>query len=121
MYGDALIGSRKLDPSLSIGGDIGELAALRRSTPGSVRFFLGFWSWSPLQLSIELECGIWVHTRSSDVASPTIIQDLVLGDRCSWHAALEGAGLPVLAGLARTAAIKRKLADAICELRMDPS
>jgi hypothetical protein len=64
--------------------------------------------------------GIWAHTRSSDAASPTI-RDLVLGDRCSWHAALLGAGLPVLAGLARTAAVKRKLADAIRELRMTPS
>lgn len=106
-------GARELASSLWIGGDIGELAELVSKDLPDIRLILGCLSWLPAQLSIDLECGAWVHARSRESDSGDI-RDLTLagfiGRPGVWHSALSAAGLPALAALARTLAIDRGLA-----------
>ncbi|CAE8629332.1 unnamed protein product [Polarella glacialis] len=60
-----IAGARLVAPNVWLGGDLAVIAPLaaraEESMAPRVRFFLGSAAWTPLQLAIELECGVWVR------------------------------------------------------------
>lgn len=113
-YGDGLSGARQVTRGVWLGGDLGEVAARARGDLVGVRFILGFAGWSPLQLSIELECGVWVHARAkrSSFHAALAAREICFGPaerEAAWRAAMSSAGMPMFASFPRTSSIDKRL------------
>eukprot|EP00933_Yihiella_yeosuensis_P041388 TRINITY_DN35779_c0_g1_i1.p1 TRINITY_DN35779_c0_g1~~TRINITY_DN35779_c0_g1_i1.p1 ORF type:complete len:427 (-),score=75.75 TRINITY_DN35779_c0_g1_i1:250-1509(-) len=117
--------SKLVAPDIWLGGDLDEIAAkaesaLEAGKDAPVRLFLGHATWEPMQLAIELECGVWVRARGPST-SPSeadgaslrhISEQLCFGDSQrseSWREALLAAGLPTLANFPRAPGADQRL------------
>lgn len=53
-----------------VGGELSAIAKASGGDSAGVRFVLGYAAWTPLQLRIELESGVWVRARAAGPPSP---------------------------------------------------
>lgn len=110
VYGKDVEGAREVSPGVWIGGNLKEVVARAGGDAAGIRFFLGFAGWAPLQLAIELECGIWVHARAASSAPET--RELCLSAaKCGevWRLAMGCARMPMFAGFPRSPGVDRRL------------
>jgi len=95
VHGDHVDGAQHVARSLWLGGDLAQVVARSRirAANGSangkgsgLRFFLGFAAWSPPQLAVELECGVWVRAKSTccdeSAVAPPGEDDALLSQLC---------------------------------------
>eukprot|EP00971_Amphidinium_carterae_P163242 3236471-Amphidinium_carterae.1 len=105
-HGSVVPESTEIAPQLFLGGSLGTVLAVdeskrRHGEAAGLRIFNGFSAWSLTQLEIELERGVWIHTRAE---CPSATAQLCLGmltGESAWRAALEAARLPALARFPR--------------------
>eukprot|EP00931_Biecheleriopsis_adriatica_P095240 TRINITY_DN6887_c0_g1_i1.p1 TRINITY_DN6887_c0_g1~~TRINITY_DN6887_c0_g1_i1.p1 ORF type:complete len:396 (+),score=77.32 TRINITY_DN6887_c0_g1_i1:104-1291(+) len=109
-------GSATVGAHIWTGGDLGELARMASQDPDKapLRFFLGHAAWDPLQLEIELECGVWIRGKTpeecSKAKSSAAASLCFSGERTeAWRAALQSAGLHILARFPRAPGADRRL------------
>lgn len=110
----AVPGAREIAPGLLVGGELSAIAKASGGDSAGVRFVLGYAAWTPLQLRIELESGVWVRARAAGPPSPGA--DGVLGlafdpqERAdAWRAGMRSIGLRAFAEFPRTPAVDRRL------------
>lgn len=118
-HGDGVEGACQVAPGVWLGGDLAEVAARCHGDLKGVRFFLGFASWSPQQLAVELECGVWVRARApqfervpegEDNLSSAHALCLELRERgAAWRAAMHFAGMSRLTSFPRSSGVDRRL------------
>lgn len=92
-FGEGVPGCRRIAPGVFLGGDLNVIAGRALEDPSGVRVFLGHAGWAPLQLRIELECGVWVRGLADDETAPAQDSDGVGSTAGGGHDSPRGGGV----------------------------